>query len=129
MTNIRSRNFTYILAAVVSLLGFELRLRAADGLTISWTNNLLTVSSANLPGGTLEILYLEAFCRSGSTRRDWRQTTLPHKTSLVSASKDQKRLELLTRVEPNVEARHELRASADEVEFNFQITNKGSEPV
>jgi len=129
MATIQTRALAWILAAIVTFLGFQLRLRAADGLTISWTNNLLTVSGANLPGGTLEVLYLEAFCRSGSTRRDWRQTTLPHKTSLVSASKDQKRLQLLTRVEPNVEARHELRASADEVEFNFQITNKGSEPI
>jgi len=129
MAIIQSRTFTCILIAVVALLGFQFRLQAADGLTISWTNNLLTVSSADLPGGSLEILYLEAFCRSGSTRRDWKQTTLPHKTSLVSASKDRKRLELLTRVEPNVEAHHELRAGADEVEFNFRITNKGSEPI
>lgn len=129
MAAIRLRTPACVLAALVAFLGFRFPLPAADGLTISWTNNLLTVSGANLPGGSLEILYLEAFCRSGSTKRDWRQTTLPHRTTLVAASQDRKRLELLTRVEPNVEARHQVSAGDDEVEFNFQITNKGREAI
>src|SRR5437660_12815551 len=51
-----------------------------DGFTLSWTNNLLTVSNANLPGGKLEIWYPEAFCRKGSTDRDWSETVLPRRT-------------------------------------------------
>jgi|ERR1043166_4656929 hypothetical protein len=103
--------------------------RSAEGLTVSWTNNLLTVQGPNLPGGKLEIWYLEAFCRAGSTDRDWHQTTLPHKTTLSSASRDGKRLRLVTRVQPEVEVTHEVRASADEVEFRFRLTNRGRERV
>jgi len=112
--------------AATSLPG---RAQAAEGLTVSWTNNLLTVHGPDLPGGDLEILYLEAFCRSGSTHRDWRQTTLPHKTTLSSASRDGKHLRLLTRVAPGVEVSHDVRAAKDEIEFVFRLTNKGGERV
>lgn len=105
------------------------RAEAASGLTLSWTNNLLTIAGPNIPGGRLDIWYLEAFCRSGSTQRDWRQTVFPHKTSITSASRDGTRLKFLTRVTPSVEVSHEVRARKDEVEFNFQLTNQGSEAV
>src|SRR5439155_16285692 len=35
-------------------------LAAGDGLSLAWTNNLLTISSSTLPGGKLDIWYLEA---------------------------------------------------------------------
>ena len=118
-----------ILLTVVLACGFSSRAEAATGLTLSWTNNLLTIAGPNLPGGKLGIWYLEAFCRSGSTQRDWRQTVFPHKTSLTFASRDGKRLKFLTRVTPSVEVVHEVQARKDEVEFSFQLTNKGSEAV
>ena len=59
--------------------------------------------------------YLEAFCRSGSTRRDWQLTTIPHKTELTFASKDRRHLRLRTLIEPDVEALHEIRAGKDDV--------------
>jgi len=105
------------------------RANAAAGLTVAWTNNLLTVSGWKLPGGQLEILYLEAFCRKNSTQRDWHQTTLPHRTALTSASRDGKRLRLVTRVEPGVEVVHDVLAGKDEVEFLFRLTNQGREQV
>ena len=49
---------------------------AANALAIGWTNNLLTISGPNIPGGQLEVWYLEAFCRRGSTRRDWNKTMM-----------------------------------------------------
>jgi hypothetical protein len=96
-------------------------------LSLNWTNNLLTVSDPNIPGGSVEIWYLEAFCRKGATDRDWNKTVLPHKTRLVSAQPH--RLRLLTTVEPNVEMRHEISARADEVEFRFELKNRGQQAV
>src|SRR6266851_9754105 len=87
----------------------------AEGLTLGWTNKMLTIRSPKLAGERLEILYLEAFCRSGSTRRDWSQTTIPHRTELLQA--DPKHLRLRTRVEPEVEVLHEIRAGKDDVDF------------
>jgi hypothetical protein len=104
-------------------------LSAAEGLRVSWTNNLLTVAAAGMPGGRVETWYLEAFCRSGSRNRDWNQTTIPHKTELMTADADGKRLRLLTRVEPGVKITHEIRAGRDEVDFALRIENTGTEFV
>lgn len=51
------------------------------------------------------------------------------KTALISTHHDGKRLRFLTRVQPSVEVLHEVRADGDEVEFDFKLTNKGTDPV
>ena len=101
----------------------------AEGLQISWTNNLLTISDRRLPGGKLEVWYLEAFCQSGAWARDWSKTTLPHKTTLVGADPAGRRLTFRTLVQPDVEVEHEIRAGKDELDLRFRLTNNGNEPV
>ena len=100
---------------------------AAEGLTISWTNEMLTIRGDRLPGQKVDIWYLEAFCRSDSTHRDWHQTVIPHRTELVEASADGHFLELVTTVEPRVEIKHEIRAGQDEVTFQVEMVNRGDE--
>src|SRR5437016_5838598 len=100
---------------------------SAEGLTIAWTNNHLTVAGPNLPGNTLDIWYLEAFCRSNSTHQNWGKTTIPHKTELVSANPTQ--LRFRTTVSTNVEMLHQVTAGRDELEFIFEINNLGATPV
>ena len=117
------------LAAGVSLLAVAPSARPAENLRLAWTNNMLTISGANLPGKSLEVWYLEAFCRSGSTPRDWHQTVIPHKTELLRAGRNGESLRLRTHVEPSVEIRYDIRASRDEVEFRVQIKNIGEQPV
>ena len=99
------------------------------GLKLSWTNNLLTISDPRLPSGKLEVWYLEAFCRSGAWDRDWSKTTLRHKTALEWADPAGRRLKFRTRVQPDVEVVHEIRAAEDELELRFKLTNHGKEPV
>jgi hypothetical protein len=84
---------------------------------------MLRVSGPQVPGGYIETWYLEAFCRSGSTDRDWNKTTIPHKTELLSAAPN--RLTLRTRVEPSVMVEHEIVAREDEVEFRLSARNEG----
>jgi hypothetical protein len=100
---------------------------AETGLSLSWTNNLLTVASPTLPGGKLEILYLEAFCRKGSTEREWGKTVLPHKTKLISAESDH--LRFRTSIQPNALMLHEVRSSNDVIHFQFALTNAGDQPL
>jgi len=97
----------------------------AAGLSIGWTNNMLSISGPEIPGGKVDTWYLEAFCRSGSTHRDWRQTTIPHKTELVSADKNGKRLKLRTSVEGDIEVLHDIRAGKDDVDFRLTLHNRG----
>ncbi len=112
------------LALIFFTTAIEPKAIAAEALTLGWTNNLLTISSPKLPGGRIEIWYLEAFCRKGSTQRDWGKTTLPHHTSLLSS--DPRHLRFRTTVDPDVEVLHEVSSSADEVQFDFAFTNHGS---
>lgn len=91
---------------------------------LSWSNNLLTVSGPSLSGGKLEIWYLEAFCRTGSTKRDWNQTKIPHHTELLTASPHQ--LRFRTTVKPDVEVLHDVEASADEISFTYDFHNFGT---
>ena len=114
-------------AVLIVSLCFSWLSSSAATLSLSWTNNLLTVSGPNVPGSKLDIWYLEAFCRKGATDRDWNQTVLPHKTKLVSA--DPQHLRFLTTVEPNVEMRHDVRARTDELEFHFELKNRGGQAV
>jgi hypothetical protein len=88
----------------------------------------LTIHGAHLPGGELRIQYLEAYCRPGSTDRDWRQTVIPHKTDLVSRSADGKSLELRCTLADGVVVRHEIAAGADEVSFRVAATNPTAKP-
>jgi hypothetical protein len=90
---------------------------ADDGLTVSWAKNFLTIRGPGAPEDGLVTNYLEAFCRPGSTDRDWHETVIPHKTELVSAAPDGKRLELVSTLDDGVRVDHVIQAGDDEVTF------------
>lgn len=97
-------------------------------LTLSWADNFLTIREAHLPGGQVRIQYLEAYCRPGSTDRDWRQTVIPHKTELVPRSGDGKSLKLRCTLADGVVVTHEIAAGTDEVSFRLTATNPTDKP-
>jgi hypothetical protein len=96
---------------------------AAEGLTLSWADNILSVRGRHLPGGAVKVWYLEAFCRPGSTDRDWKETVIPHATKLVEASPDGTRARLRSTLEDGVIVEHDIRAGRDEVDFRLTATN------
>ncbi len=113
--------------AVLILVGLVAGgLDAAEPLHVSWTNRILTVRSERLPQGHLEILYLEAFLRPGAQQRDWRQSVLPHQTTLIGTNREQTELRFRTLVDSEIEVMHEVRARADELDFTFTFRNRGS---
>lgn len=100
--------------------------RAADEpapLTLSWANRFLTIHGAHLPGGQLKIHYLEAYCRPGSTDRDWAETVIKHKSEFVSQGADGKSLKLRDTLADGVVVTHAITASADEVTFQVTASN------
>ncbi|MFW6125027.1 MAG: hypothetical protein ACOC46_02665 [Pirellulales bacterium] len=103
--------------------------RSTGPLRIQWDDDLLVVRSPVLPDGKLEIWYLEAFCRSGSTRRDWRETVLPHETVKLAADPAGRSLRLRSVVEGGVVVLHEIRAGQDDVDFRLALTNPTGQPV
>jgi len=92
-------------------------------LRVSWTDNYLTIAGPNLPGRELEILYLEAYCRPGSTNRKWEQTLIGHNTKLIAADEDSHRLRLRCTLDDGVVVDHEIVAGSDEVDFRLAATN------
>ncbi|MDA2938691.1 hypothetical protein MYX75_10570 [Acidobacteria bacterium AH-259-A15] len=98
------------------------------GLRLAWEKDILTIQGDHLPGQELKVWYLEAYCRPGSTNRDWRQTVLGHRTELVSAGRDGKFLKLRCTLNDGVVVDHEIRAYQDEVDFRLVAANPTNEP-
>lgn len=103
----------------------------AGGLVtrIDWVDNMLTIHAPDVPGRQIEVWYLEAFCRTGSTDRVWNETVIPHETRLVERSEDGARIVLESRVEPSVVVHHEITVVADGVAFALTATNESDAPV
>ena len=99
---------------------------AEDGpLSISWANEMLSIRGSQLCGGEISVHYLEAFCRPGSTRRDWNETVIPHRTRLLEASPDERLIRLRSELVDGVVVDHEIRAGQSEVDFRVVATNHG----
>ena len=95
-----------------------------EALTISWAANMLTVRRGDLPGGAVKVRYLEAFCRPGSTARDWSETVIPHGTELVEQDPHGRRIRLRNTLEDGVTVIYDIRAGRDdEVDFRLTATN------
>jgi hypothetical protein len=92
-------------------------------LSLAWEKEMLTIRGAHLPGGELSVWYLEAFCRPGSARRDWKETVIPHRTRLVEVGRDGRLIRLRSELADGVVVDHEIRAGDDEVDFRLVATN------
>ncbi|HEV8593998.1 MAG TPA: hypothetical protein VGR51_00515, partial [Thermoplasmata archaeon] len=100
-------------------------------LRITWgtagkQRDILTVFG---PDVRIPILYLEAYCRSGSTDRKWQDTCIPHKTAKLEESADGRFIKLRCEVQGGVEVTHEIRSGAGEVDFRVEAINRGAEYV
>jgi hypothetical protein len=94
-----------------------------DAISLSWAGNMLTVRGRQLPGGAVNVWYLEAFCRPGSTDRDWNETVISHSTRLLEAAPDGRGLRLRSTLADGVVVDHEIRSGRDEVDFRLTATN------
>ncbi len=74
----------------------------SKSLKLLWEKSRLTISGEQVPGKEIKILYLEAYCRAGSTDREWGQTVIPHKTEMISAADDGRQIKLKCTVSDGV---------------------------
>lgn len=101
-------------------------LAAADNppLRLHWEKNFLTISGDHLPGKEIQIHYLEAYCRDGSTDADWvMHTKIPHATELLEAAADGTFIKLRCKVEDGLIVTHEIRSTHDTVDFQIVAHN------
>ena len=95
--------------------------------TLNWENDRFTISRPDLPGGVVEVRYLEAFCRANAHDADWSDTVIPHETVLIDRNDAGTVLQLRSTLDDGVNADHTIRAEADAVRFNVRIHNPGTE--
>ncbi|QDV33823.1 hypothetical protein [Tautonia plasticadhaerens] len=101
---------------------------AEGALRLSWADEILTVRGPDLPGESLDIWYIEAFCRPGSTDRDWAETVITHRTELIGSGPDGRSLRLRSTLEDGVVVDHEITAGSDRVDFLVTATNPTDRP-
>lgn len=98
-------------------------------MKIAWQDDILTIASKRLPCDEIEVLYLEAFCRRGSTDRAWEETVIPFHTDVIDAPSDGRSLRLRSVVSNKVEVHHQIHVGSDEVEFQLELRNTTDEYV
>lgn len=92
-------------------------------LSIHWDKNYLRICDAQHPDTDIEIHYLEAYCRPGSTDREWGQTVIGHTTERTSASPNGPVITLRDTLRDGVVVDHEITAGRDEVDFQLTARN------
>ena len=104
-----------------------LPLGRADPLTLRFkAPHWLCIEGDHLPGKVIEVNYLEAYCRAGSTDADWvKHTVIPHRAELISLSADRKNLKLRDTLADGVVVDHTIRAGTDDVDFRLVAHNPG----
>ena len=99
----------------------------ADSLTLRFkAPHWLYIEGDHLPGKSIEVNYLEAYCRAGSTEADWvKHTVILHRAELISLSADRKTLKLRDTLADGVVVDHTIRAGSDDVDFRLIAHNPG----
>ncbi len=88
---------------------------------IHWKDRLLTISG-DFPGQQVVIQYLEAYCRAGSTDRDWAETVIPHSSRLVPTDHP-RALRVEDKLADGVVVVHDIAACDDGVTFVVTARN------
>ena len=121
---------TSIYLARVRLPGMDAKAAASRSpLALTWNEGILTVRGRHLPGGAVEILYLEAYCRANSHTTDWvEHTVIKHRAERVSASADGREVRLRDTLADGVVVDHVITAGADDVDFRLTARNPTDKP-
>ena len=94
----------------------------SPGLAVEWQDDFLVISG-DFPGDEVRIHYLEAYCRAGSTDRDWGETVIPHQAELLAHSEHGRRLAIRDTLADGVVVDHVITARGDEVDFRLTAHN------
>ena len=116
--------FIGITAFVLVLAGIAKRdTPQVTDITIGWKDNILSIYHPQIPGGKIDTWYLEAYCRPGSTDRAWNETTISHRTELVSINDSRTEIKLKCTLEDGVRVDHLIRATKTGVSFELIAKN------
>jgi hypothetical protein len=118
---------------LIVLASLGARTRSASGaqpkpLVLAWNRNILSIkspagSSEPIPGAEIRLHYIEAYCRPGSTDRDWKRTTVGHATKVVGGQQETSHLVLRCTLKDGVIVDHDIRGISSAVEFRLSAHN------
>ena len=114
--------FSRCIAGLLVFLGTFPTLAKDPPLKIHWEKNYLAIEGDQLPG-PIRVNYIEAYCRPGSTDREWRETVIPHTAELLSASPDGRVIRLRDMLDDGVIVTHTITATHDELDFQVTAHN------
>jgi hypothetical protein len=93
-------------------------------LTVRWKDDLLTIAGQDIPGGPVEIWYLEAYCRANSHTTDWDEhTVIGHTTELLAENEEGTELRLRCTVSDGLVVDHVITAMTDAIDFRITAHN------
>jgi hypothetical protein len=121
-TNIRVLTHCVVVLLACGFAGLARTEENGKGLSIDWEKNFLTIRG-DFPGDEVKILYLEAYCRPGSTDRDWSETVIPHKAERSEPLDDPTEIHLRDRLADGVVVEHLIRSGNDDVTFELVAHN------
>jgi hypothetical protein len=110
------------LALVLAVASGAAAQESGTQLQVSWRQNKLYIRGAEIPGGVVEVWYLEAYCRANSHTTDWDNTVVEHRTELLEA-KDGTQLHLRCRVADGLVVDHVITAGQDDIDFQITAHN------
>lgn len=123
---VRTICLPFALAGLVFLFGRASIAADPGPLSLTWSKNYLTILGETLPGREMKVLYLEAYCRPGSTDRDWAQTVIGHRTEQLpdqDSSDTGRVIRLKCTLNDGVTVHHTISASRDEIDFRLVAHN------
>jgi len=98
--------------------------RTVARMKIHWERNILTILNPKFPNHPLEVDYIEAFARAGSTDRDWwRESVIPHSTEKIAEYPETGLIVLRNTLKDGVVVEHQITPCVDEVDFRLKATN------
>ncbi len=119
----RMKSFRKLLFFLALFNGVALAF-ADSGLTLERQGQMLIIHGANIPGGELQVNYLEAYCRAGSTDADWVQhTVIPFTSEVISMSADKRILHTRDSLADGLIVDHTITAGKDSVDFRVVARN------
>lgn len=91
-------------------------------LTLRYEKNMLSIQGKHIPGGTIPIWYIEAYCRPNSHETDWNQHTVIGHQTVILESQDQK-IRLQCKLKDGVIVQHTITSDKDSVDFQITAYN------
>jgi hypothetical protein len=95
---------------------------AKEPLAITWTKNDLVIRG-DFPGSEVHTNYLEAYCRPGSTDRDWKETVIAHKVEQLEPKDNLQKICLRDTLADGVIVDHTITSDSDSVTFSLTAHN------